>query len=290
MQEYAFDQAIHVTPTGQPGSYEACLPTSWTVHGGPVNGGVTLAVAANALSARLKEASGHPDPLCVSAFYLSAALPGPTQVRTEIIGGSRSMSSAQASVVQHDDGGKPVERLRAMATFADLDAAPAGVLTVARPPYLPPREECLSIHELPASPLDDSEVMRRYDLLIDPATSGWFEGQPSGLGHMRAWFRMRDGREPTALMLLQVVDALPPVAYDLGISGWVPTLELTVHVRAKPAAGWLRIVTSSVNFAGGFLEEDAEIWDSSDRLVAQARQLAKVAVAPAAPVGYGWVV
>lgn len=62
-------------------------------------------------------------------------------------------------------------------------------------------------------------------------------------------------------MLIQAVDALPPVAYDLGVSGWVPTLELTVHVRARPTPGWLRIALSSVNLAGGLIEEDAEIWD-----------------------------
>ena len=73
--------------------------------------------------------------------------------------------------------------------------------------------------------------MRRCEMRIDPATAGWFEGTPTGLGHMRAWFRMRDGRAPSTIMLLQVVDALPPVAHDLGVSGWVPTLELTVHVR-----------------------------------------------------------
>jgi hypothetical protein len=29
------------------------------------------------------------------------------------------------------------------------------------------------------------------------------------------------------------------------------------------------------NLAGGLFEENAEVWDSSDRLVAQARQLAR---------------
>jgi hypothetical protein len=49
-----------------------------------------------------------------------------------------------------------------------------------------------------------------------------------------------------------------------------------VHVRVAPAAGWLRVVHSSRNVAGGLLEEDAEVWDSAGRLVAQSRQLARV--------------
>ncbi len=71
------------------------------------------------------------------------------------------------------------------------------------------------------------------------------------------------------------MDALPPTAFELGISsGWVPTVELTVHVRCRPAPCPLRVSITTRNLAGGFLEEDAEVWDSADRLVAQSRQLA----------------
>jgi hypothetical protein len=86
---------------------------------------------------------------------------------------------------------------------------------------------------------------------------------------------MADGREPDPLMLLLAVDTLPPVSFDLGLPGWAPTLELTAHVRARPAPGWLRVRVSTRNLAGGLLEEDAEVWDSRDRLVAQSRQLAR---------------
>ena len=61
----------------------------------------------------------------------------------------------------------------------------------------------------------------------------------------------------------------------MGLAGWAPTLELSAHVRAVPAPGWLRVRVSTRNFAGGLLEEDAEVWDSAGRLVAQSRQLAR---------------
>lgn len=161
-QEYGFDRAVPLSATGEPGSYDAHLPESWTVHGGPVNGGVTL---------------------------------GPARVQTEAIRGARSSRPARP-------------------------ASPSATRTASR-----------------------SSASARWRL-SRIRLRAW---------HMRAWFRLRDGQEPAALMLVQVVDALPPVAYDLGVSGWVPTHEVTVHVRARPAPGWLRISTSSVDFAGGFL-------------------------------------
>ena len=77
------------------------------------------------------------------------------------------------------------------------------------------------------------------------------------------------------LTLLLAVDAMPPTMFELGLMGWAPTLELTAHVRARPAPGWLRLRHETWNFAGGMFEEDCEVWDSSGRLVAQSRQLAR---------------
>ncbi|MCZ9341132.1 thioesterase family protein, partial [Streptomyces sp. TRM76130] len=95
-------------------------------------------------------------------------------------------------------------------------------------------------------------------------------------GEMRAWFALADDRDADPFALLLAVDALPPTAFEMGLSGWVPTVELTVHVRCRPAPGPLRVSVTTRNLAGGFLEEDAEVWDSADRLVAQSRQLARV--------------
>ena len=92
---------------------------------------------------------------------------------------------------------------------------------------------------------------------------------------MRAWFELADGRAADPLSILLAVDALPPTAFDLGLIGWAPTVELTTHIRRRPAPGPLRVAITTRNLAGGFLEEDAEVWDAAGHLVAQSRQLAR---------------
>lgn len=71
-----------------------------------------------------------------------------------------------------------------------------------------------------------------------------------------------------------LVDVMAPVLLELGLGS--TTVQLTVHVRARPAAGWLacRAVTRTV--AAGLHKEDVELWDSTGRLVAQSRQLGLV--------------
>jgi hypothetical protein len=87
--------------------------------------------------------------------------------------------------------------------------------------------------------------------------------------------RFADGREPDLLSLPLFVDAVAPAALELGLRR-MTTVELTVHLRARPAPGWLAFRTATRYLAGGYFEEDAEIWDSAGRLVAQSRQLALV--------------
>jgi len=71
-----------------------------------------------------------------------------------------------------------------------------------------------------------------------------------------------------------VVDALPPATFDLGLPGWAPTLELTAHVRARPAPGPAVVRHETRNVSAGQFEEDCWVWDATGRLVAQSRQLA----------------
>jgi acyl-CoA thioesterase len=263
------------------GVYDGELGDGWQIGGG-VNGGLLLALAGHALRRELGADSsdgrpGHSDPMAISAYYLSPGAPGPATVRAEVVRRGRAVSTGQASITQGDGQGGEVERLRVLATYGDLGAIDADVSTTATPPQLPPPEECLSSKQAPPHFLRQATMLERLDLRLDPATTGWAVGKPSGNGVIRGWLRMADGREPDPLMLLLAVDALPPVAFELGLPGWTPTLELTAHVRARPAPGWLQVQLTNRTMSGGYLEEDAEVWDSQGRLVALSRQLARAA-------------
>ncbi|WP_225846400.1 thioesterase family protein [Streptomyces sp. HPF1205] len=270
--EFDRDTAVVARPE-EPGTYDTHLSAGWAIIAA-VNGGYLLAVLARAL----REELPHPDPITITAHYLTASQPGPAVIRTQTVRTGRTMATGQASLFQTDEEGREVERIRVIAGYADLDALPPQVLTSALPPAMPSYESCVGSEDAPAGAgpvTGTTAILDRLDLRLDPATAGWAVGAPSGAGRMRGWLGLADGREHDTLSLLLAVDALPPTAFDLGLKGWTPTLELTVHLRAKPAPGPLRVAISTRNLAGGLLEEDVEVWDSRDRLVAQARQLAR---------------
>ena len=119
--------------------------------------------------------------------------------------------------------------------------------------------------------------MGRVELRLHPDDAGYSSGAPSGEPRVRGWFRLRDGEPIETLGLILATDAFPPTAFNARLPvAWTPTVELTAHVRARPAPGWLRCTFATRFVTGGFLEEDGEIWDGTDRLVAQSRQLALV--------------
>ncbi|MDR6863975.1 thioesterase family protein [Phycicoccus sp. 3266] len=274
--EFDAGTAVVARP-GEPGAWDAELGEGWRIGGG-VNGGLLLALVGRALGEELvatDERAAHPDPLAISAYYLTPGVPGPATVRTDVVRRGRAVSTAQASLLQAGPDGGEVERVRVLATYGDLAGLDGDASTTATPPVLPPPEECVSAAQAPPDFLKHASLLERLDLRLDPATTGWAVGRPSGTGVIRGWLRMADGREPDALLLLLAVDALPPVAFELGLPGWTPTLELTAHVRARPAPGWLRVNLTSRTMSGGYLEEDAEVWDSAGRLVALSRQLAR---------------
>ncbi|SMX86234.1 thioesterase family protein [Brevibacterium aurantiacum] len=247
-------------------SFSAELDGEWSVAGA-VNGGYLLSIAAQALRSNSPKA---PDPLVLSTYYLGPSQGGRADIATRLIREGRSSATFAVDLSQND-----APTITALATMGSLADLPDDVATTASPPELPDPDQCISIAEAPGDFVKSAPLVKRYDMRLDPETAGFAAGRPSGRGLLQGWIRLADGTEPDSLALLAFLDAFPPVMFDLGRFNWAPTMELTAHLRAVPAPGWIRAKLYTRNIAGGMFEEDCELWDSAGRLVAQSRQLAR---------------
>ena len=90
------------------------------------------------------------------------------------------------------------------------------------PPELPPLEDCVEARLAPEEVRRIAPLLERFGTRLDPAYVGWAVGKPSGSGLIQGWFKLVDDRPLDPIALLLVVDALPPVTFDLGLPGLGP--------------------------------------------------------------------
>lgn len=268
MSELDDDSAVRLVD----GAWRADISPRWNIGPNP-NGGYLLAIAGRAVLA----AAGRPDPLSVTAHYVTPPVIGPADVAVDIARSGRRYSTLAARITQ---GG--ADRVRLLAAVGDLDAMEGPTHVLAAPPEVAPPDRCRSLVGLlegVGSPV--VEAMRRYDLRLPP-DSPWLAARAAGAPvdegdlSVTGWIRFADGADPSALALLAFSDAFPPTLVGRLDVGWVPTVELTVHVRGRPAAGWVLGAFRTRFLVDGLFEQDGELWDSSGRLVALSRQLALV--------------
>ena len=265
-QDSAFDAATAVART-EGGGLLAELDPGWDVGGGILNGGYLLSVAGRAAVLE----SPHPHPVALSASYLRAPAAGPVSLVVQPGAGGRTL--AHSTVTLADAGGVALTVLATTATLGDGPPEYSDPM-----PDVPPVEECFSVAEhrhLAPPGLPIPGLSLRVDTRLDASTAGWVFGQTSAEPVIRAWVRFADGREPDPLALVTFADALPPTGFALGRIGWAPTVQLQVLGRALPAPGWCLVEARASEMAGGWVDEDYRLWDSTGRLVAQSRQLAR---------------
>ena len=241
--------------------FAAEVKPGWDI-GGNANGGYLLAIAGRAMA----EAVGRP-PVTLTAHYLRPAPAGPCDIEVAVVRSGRRFATATATFTMASG-----QVLALLGTFGDQ--TPGGPsLTRETPVDLPDYDDC----ELPPPPTDGPvpEMFRRLAVRIRPGDEGFRTGNPSGRAEIRGWFAFADGEPIDAIGLLLVADAFPPPIFNTDLpAAWVPTVELTVHVRAIPEPGPLRCWFRSRFIHDGLLDEEGEIWDSTGKLVAQSRQLA----------------
>ena len=268
-----FTAAMELVSRGA-GRYAGTLDEHWTI-GPKVHGGAMLALCANAART---EVGGQP--IAVSANFLSAPDPGPMQLVTTVHKKGRRISVVDVELSGTGHGGSP----------AGQKVAVRATITLGEPEHhVPP---LLSLNPVvprmaPEPPPDVAPIGPGHPLANLVHLAHGCDIRPA-LHTMRPntrqapvfeyWVRPR-GVAPDALFALLCGDISAPVTFAVERTGWAPTVQLTAFLRALPADGWLRVMSTAVQIGQDWFDEDHTVVDCEGRIIVQSRQLAMVPAA-----------
>ncbi len=243
--------------------FVATVTDRWNGLAGRPLGGYVLAVCLRAL----REVMPLPDLLIASAFYLNPVDPGLVEIRTEIARAGRRTATGEARLYQNG-----AEALRTVAGFTDLSRSAGQSLITAVPPDLPAPQDAVDLRG--GRPPPAPSIAGRLEYRV-PERLGRAQHRGDDQAKTKLWMRLKEGGSEDLLSIPLLVDAAPAAVMEIGATGST-TVELTVHVRARPRSEWFACQASTSFITCGYHEEDFEIWDENGHLVAQSRQLARL--------------
>jgi hypothetical protein len=271
-EDLSFDAATRVRSSGRPYEFESDVHPLWTVGDKP-NGGYLLALLGRAARTTGRDEGDEGWEILSSAItYLRPPEPGPATITTTLLRRGRSAAQVRAVLRQHD-----TDLVEATSVLGELPAVARTRYDTTQRLTAPDPEDCLPLPpRIPGGP--KVGVMEVTELRLDPATMPFGESAAASeaTAELQGWTRFADGREPDPLSLLFFNDAIPPATFRIGSTGWVPTLQMSAYVRARPSPGWLGIRMAANLVADGMVDETCVLWDSTGQVVAQASQLARL--------------
>jgi acyl-CoA thioesterase len=251
--------------------YGATIDRGWWIQRGP-NGGYIAAIIVRAAMAAIDDAARLPRSLTI--HYVSPPAEGPAELVVNIERQGRSLTTVTVRLEQ--DG-----VTRALALLAASSGRKGPEFDNMPFPHPPPPETLRSAQSESFVPMHDKYETRQ--VLGPPPFSGGATADLAG------WIRLA---EPTPLdppVVAALADAwVPAVFAKVTEPVAVPTVDLTVHFRNPVPSGlapdtWCYVRFTSRLAAGGFVEEDGEVWSADGTLLAQSRQLAVLLEAPIDP-------
>ena len=247
-------------------TWTGAIGENWSIGDNP-NGGYLVATALRAFSDLVPE---HPDPISVTTHFLRPGIADtPCEVHAEIVRRGRSLTTGKATLSQ--DGKNRIEVITSLGNLDDTKVHTDTDITQTQPPA-PPPESCpqrsgkeQGIH-LP--------LLNRMDIRIHPDQA---QAGAAGKPVVSGWIRFHDDSPVNSLSSIVFADAFPPSVFGLlGSIGWVPTIELTVHVRRHPSPGWIFGQFQTDDFHQDRMIESGALWDSKGNLIVQSRQVGLV--------------
>lgn len=262
MADFLFDKDTRdaLTAAGD-GRWTVRVSPLWNIAGVP-NGGFLMALCLAAAGEQVSQ----PDPVSMSSHFLGRTMPGEAAIRSRVVKRGRTLSVTSVDLIQNDR-----VSVTSLITWGDLPTLRGPTGPLLEPPDLPPESGMLG-----DPPLElDSTFPERFEYLVPHRIAMGAAGRPTGKAEAKGLMRFADGRPPDLLSMPLVADGFPPAIFQLGHYGWAPTLELTLHFRARPQPGWLTIDLKARHLLDGTFDEDCNVWDSQGNLIAMSRQLGR---------------
>jgi hypothetical protein len=255
------EAASAVTRVGD-GQYTTELDGDWSI-GAAMNGGYLQLPLVRAVLAE----SDLPHPVAVTTDFLAPPVGGTATIAVEKLREGRSAGTYRAVLSQD---GTPLLTASIVTGVLTPGAEPEAT-RFTLPDVVPP-EECFRV---PADAGTGTRIglMDHVEVLLSPRAGQALAGDRSL--RFTGWFRAGEGVEPDPVLCVLGCDAFAPVTFTLGKYGWAPTVQLSTYLRALPAPGWLRVEVTGSVVADGWFDEECTMFDSTGRLVAQSRQIAR---------------
>ena len=232
----------------------------WVASSGPW-GGYIAALFTKAIGETVPELSI----VSLTVHFIRRFDAGPAVLTVEVESRGRRVGHATARLAQDGRAGAV-----AVATLGD-NPQPDLVTDFERPPGPPP-------DEVPRRTESSHPYMQHLDVRPTVLVRPWAGEQEATLA---GWIRLADPRPVDAPLLAALPDGWTPGMWArLTTPAGKVTVDLTTHFRAPIAAsndGWCFIRVRTRHVERGFADEDCEIWDSDNRLLAQSRQLVLLA-------------
>lgn len=234
----------------------------WDVMGN-ANGGYLMSLFGRAA---LLE-SQRRDLISVSAHFLSPGKPGPISAHTETLKSGKRFATTRIDL-------RNTERsiLSGTVITGDLDDGDGPELT-STAPDIPSPLDCPRTFPEPTGTFPPA-FLANVEQRVHPNDVPGISTEP----RVRGWFRLLDDDPIDTVAVLMASDFLPPTVFNTDLPlGWVPTVQMTVHMRRRPQTEWLLVDSRTRFVQDGTFEIDADIYDDAGHLVAQSRQLLLIA-------------
>jgi acyl-CoA thioesterase len=259
----AFARATAVESLGD-AAWRATCDSGWATQLG-ANGGYLAALVLRAMTAELDDPAREARSL--TCHYLRPPTAGEVRLDVAVQRSGRSLSTVTARLSQAG-----ALCVLAVAAFGiELNGA---LDYAAQAPAAPAPERVDRLAPVAEVPITRHFVMR--PTMGAPLYAGAEDSVAGG------WLRFADPQALDAAALAMYADAWWPSPLPrLTRPVTAPTIDLTVHFRAPAAAATIAeepvlAVFRSSTAAGGFFEEDGQLWSRDGVLLAHSRQLALI--------------